>query len=1327
MREKIVNMFIKSITLSIGLLVFCVIHLYGYTKYEIDESTDWISEINENISDGDTIMFISDGGSYYTPEDGVLPAVRLVLTAKPGLVNKPVLSTGSAGTLLKVNANITIKGLAFDGLWAENGDGGPYRLLRVYSNFQKMIIEDCDFYNCRAYGVVSNAPILDSLIINNCTFYDMDKVAVYFKDVAGLVNYADIKNSSFWNISDIGIYIYKATDIVEVSNCTFYGLDNINAYLKECVYGTVIRNNIFMSDSAMAIKIYGAAPVVEYNCFYNNSTNIEYVGDPPLTFPIGNIYTDPGFQNAEEGNFALASSSFCVGSAADGRNMGDPRWSTYSVGTDSVNILFSVTVPSYTPELDTVFIAASINDWDSAGYPMTKMADTLWQIIIKVEPNSSIEYKYTRGNWETVEKDFSGAEIENHVVEVVTNSIIVIDEVASWRDISIPVYPQNIAPILTYYNDAPQTSIAVTWASDSQGVNIIYYGVDNISEHQMTVDSYKDLVDDGDSLIHIAYLTDLTPNTTYQYKVETEGVYASDILNFTTADNTTDEFMFVVGGDNQRALVPEVLDCIIAQEPRFMLHVGDLVVNGINLKEWYSFMSRFDKFTGKYVMMPVYGNHEEDSPVLHRLFQLPTNNSTDPGNEGHWFSFDYNNAHFIGLDVQREYVSGSDQYEWLVNDLESVGPDIDHLIVYFHQPAYNTTGYHGPNLHVREALEPLLIQYGVDIVFSGHNHYYERSLANGITYITTGGLGSYLKDFDEGTNPWAVYTEKVNHFCRVSVDGPDLKVEMVRADGSIGDVYESLKIDGNDSDWLSSGLEPLLDTDHLQTDPNLKLDRFYITEDNSNYYFGFDVSAKDKGISYGLYIDVDNIAGSGGATDKWGKAVTAVQAHLPEIQIYAYHKDSDSWSSSSPKYYSWDASATDWVSASGGMGSLPEGGRFAVDTTDRFFEIVIPKDAPGFNNTDSFFVELFTVGETDGAGASESIPSDTTIQFTTENTSTTITILSNFYGYNVSTSEIPDSNLIHVDGDPSDWIELDIAPLATDTDNAQNGTEYKMDSLYVFMDSSNVYFGFRTPAETIGLHFGIYIDTDSSAGSGGTNDKWGAGVTAVDNHLPDVSIYAYHGDTGAWSGSSPKYYTWSGSEWEQHTGGEGSLPTGGKFAHDADLDFVELMIPRSSPGFENITSFYILLFNFGSEKYVSESVPSDTAVSFSGENTSQTVQLSNFAYFEYCELDPNPSGNTEEATVPVTFQLYQNYPNPFNPTTNIKYSIPTDSRVKLTIYDMLGREIRTLVNEQQTIGYKQILWDGKDNNGRLVCTGCYIYQLKTDKGYTKVLKMLLLK
>jgi hypothetical protein len=81
--------------------------------------------------------------------------------------------------------------------------------------------------------------------------------------------------------------------------------------------------------------------------------------------------------------------------------------------------------------------------------------------------------------------------------------------------------------------------------------------------------------------------------------------------------------------------------------------------------------------------------------------------------------------------------------------------------------------------------------------------------------------------------------------------------------------------------------------------------------------------------------------------------------------------------------------------------------------------------------------------------------------------------------------------------------------------------------------------------------------------------------------------------------------------------------------------------------------------------------------------------------------------------LPVTFTLHQNYPNPFNPTTAISYSIPRTSRVVLTVYNLLGQEVKMLINEIQTPGNKWITWDGRDNQGDIVGSGVYIYRIRT--------------
>jgi hypothetical protein len=90
------------------------------------------------------------------------------------------------------------------------------------------------------------------------------------------------------------------------------------------------------------------------------------------------------------------------------------------------------------------------------------------------------------------------------------------------------------------------------------------------------------------------------------------------------------------------------------------------------------------------------------------------------------------------------------------------------------------------------------------------------------------------------------------------------------------------------------------------------------------------------------------------------------------------------------------------------------------------------------------------------------------------------------------------------------------------------------------------------------------------------------------------------------------------------------------------------------------------------------------------------------------------------------FQLNQNYPNPFNPETVIEYVLPENSKVDLSVYNILGEHVRTLINQYQKAGYRKTTWDGKDQAGRRVSSGIYLYRLKTDS-FIEVKKMLLLR
>jgi beta-glucanase (GH16 family) len=100
--------------------------------------------------------------------------------------------------------------------------------------------------------------------------------------------------------------------------------------------------------------------------------------------------------------------------------------------------------------------------------------------------------------------------------------------------------------------------------------------------------------------------------------------------------------------------------------------------------------------------------------------------------------------------------------------------------------------------------------------------------------------------------------------------------------------------------------------------------------------------------------------------------------------------------------------------------------------------------------------------------------------------------------------------------------------------------------------------------------------------------------------------------------------------------------------------------------------------------------------------------------------------SNQAETVSVHIDLLQNYPNPFNPTTQIKYDLPEDTMVSITIYDIMGRSIKSLVNSNQSAGYRSIQWNATNNLGEPVSAGLYLYTIQAGQ-FRQVRKMVLLK
>ncbi len=104
----------------------------------------------------------------------------------------------------------------------------------------------------------------------------------------------------------------------------------------------------------------------------------------------------------------------------------------------------------------------------------------------------------------------------------------------------------------------------------------------------------------------------------------------------------------------------------------------------------------------------------------------------------------------------------------------------------------------------------------------------------------------------------------------------------------------------------------------------------------------------------------------------------------------------------------------------------------------------------------------------------------------------------------------------------------------------------------------------------------------------------------------------------------------------------------------------------------------------------------------------------------------NASLSIDDKLKPESFTLRSNYPNPFNPTTNIAYDLSKNSFVNISIFDIDGKKIRTLLNRFQSEGYKTIIWNGKNDNNVRVAAGMYLYTLLVED-MIQTRKMVMLK
>lgn len=362
-----------------------------------------------------------------------------------------------------------------------------------------------------------------------------------------------------------------------------------------------------------------------------------------------------------------------------------------------------------------------------------------------------------------------------------------------------------------YLQQVGPTSAIVVWATRENGIASVRYTLNGAGK---VVPATSRLVPATvtamgfDYYQHEATLSGLSPATGYSYTPSVDGVAVSGGDLLTTAPPTGGgSVRFLAFGDSgvgspeQRQLATRMA----TERFDFAVHTGDVVYGAATttgaggypqLHSWF-----FDIYRDWLRTHPIYpsiGNHDDEAnraAPFRDVFILPDNGASAafPDHRERYYSFDYGPAHVVVLDTELAFQNltrRDAQLQWLAADLAATTQPWK--IAVFHRSPYSAGGEHGSDFAVRQAFGPLFDRHRVDLVLSGHEHDYERTIpiretADGgpTVYVVTGGGGARL--YPAATGWWTAASASVFHYMRGLVEGCRLTLEAVSISGAVFD------------------------------------------------------------------------------------------------------------------------------------------------------------------------------------------------------------------------------------------------------------------------------------------------------------------------------------------------------------------------------------------------------------------------------------------------------------------------------------------------------------------------------------------------------------
>jgi hypothetical protein len=325
-------------------------------------------------------------------------------------------------------------------------------------------------------------------------------------------------------------------------------------------------------------------------------------------------------------------------------------------------------------------------------------------------------------------------------------------------------------------NRDPSTSVSMLWRTDAETMaSIVEYGpAETWPEGATRVEGYTfgfggGELGTGPYRIHEVRLCEtLTPATAYTYRVGGDGGW-STAHTFTTpgAPGSFDTYRVAIAGDSRGAYDTwaQMVTAMETHEPDLFLFSGDMVELGAVQSEWDAwFAASGDTFARKLVL-PAHGNHEFLAQNYFAHFGVP-------GNE-EWFAVEFGDMLVMSLNDTVRDAESIETLQPRFMEAELAATTSTWQVAMHHQPIYSTCTRHGSYEGLRALWEPVFDAGGVDLVFAGHNHIYERSVPitagaevspdAGVQYVVTGGAGAPL--YNESDADWfGLVANPIEHY-----------------------------------------------------------------------------------------------------------------------------------------------------------------------------------------------------------------------------------------------------------------------------------------------------------------------------------------------------------------------------------------------------------------------------------------------------------------------------------------------------------------------------------------------------------------------------------